>query len=76
MKIKMRTLLAGPFGNANPGDVIDLPDANGAALVAGGYADAVVEAVNVSAPAPVERAVVAPAETAVASAQRRKRAGK
>ena len=64
MKIRLRTLLSGPAGTFQPGQVVDLP--NGAELVARGYADAV------DAPR-VERAVVQAPEQAVAAPQRKAR---
>ena len=41
MRVRMRTRLAGPSGTAEPGRVIDLPDALAKALVAGGSAELV-----------------------------------
>lgn len=38
MKIKMRTLDAGPDGVRRPGEVHDLPTAEAEQLIAGGYA--------------------------------------
>lgn len=43
MKVKLKTILAGPHGSGQPGDILDLP--NGADLVSAGYAEA-VEAVK------------------------------
>lgn len=41
MRIKMKSTMAGPDGNASPGQVIDVPDTEARALLAGGYAEAV-----------------------------------
>ena len=58
MKIRMRTIYAGPTGTASPGQVVELADPAAKALIAGGFA------VAVDAPAVPER--VAPIETATA----------
>ena len=41
MKIKMKTMMAGPKGTFGPGSIIDVSEEEGANLVAGGYAEAV-----------------------------------
>lgn len=41
MKIKMFTLMAGPQGVRKPGEVYTVPDEEGRALIAGGYAESV-----------------------------------
>lgn len=59
MKIRLKTIMAGPGGAAGPGDVVDVPDDEASALIEGGYATAVDE----PAPAgkkPARRAVAAP----------------
>ena len=48
MKIKMRTILAGPMGNMQPGQVVDVPDDTARTLIDGGFAEAV------DVPSPVE----------------------
>lgn len=63
MKIKLRTLLAGPRGCVHPGTVIDWPEVEAQALIQGGYAEA-VEPAMVGA-APVETATAEPPEAAV-----------
>ena len=40
MRVELRTIMAGPEGNHNPGDIIDDPDGD---LVKGGYAIALEE---------------------------------
>jgi len=39
MKVKMRTLAAGPNGNLEPGQIYEVPDGVGRAFVSGGYAE-------------------------------------
>lgn len=39
MKVRMKSILAGPQRTAVPGQVIDVDDAHAADLIAGGYAD-------------------------------------
>ena len=41
MKIRLKTIMAGPGGSAGPGDVVDVPDDEASALIEGGYATAV-----------------------------------
>lgn len=53
MRVRMKTYLAGPSGSASPGDVIEVPADDGAAMVQGGYADPVAEAKVETAEAPV-----------------------
>ena len=43
MKIRLKTIMAGPGGSAGPGDVVDVPDDEASALIEGGYATAVDE---------------------------------
>jgi hypothetical protein len=38
MKVTMQTLASGPMGVARPGTVIDLPQAQAEAMIAGNYA--------------------------------------
>lgn len=63
MQVKMKTILSGPAGNAQPGETINVSDEVGASLVAGGYADE-VQAVE-GAPAMAETADIKVPETAV-----------
>ena len=79
MRVKMKTIYAGPSGSAPPGKVIDLPDAEANALVAGGYATPVEAPAPAAVPpvapeAPVETATE-PAAQETATAPRQK-AGK
>lgn len=39
MKVRMRTLMAGPDGVHSPGDMADLPNEQAIAMIDGGYAD-------------------------------------
>lgn len=57
MRVRMKSTAAGPLGVAQPGDVLDLPAEAAAALVSGGYADAIA----VPPTAQAERAVAPPA---------------
>lgn len=41
MKIRMKTLMAGPGGVAFPGQIVDVPPETGRLLIEGGYAEAV-----------------------------------
>lgn len=59
MKVRMRTLLAGPAVTLHPGQVADLDTATAKALIEGGYAESVQRAV-----APIENASVTQPETA------------
>lgn len=79
MRVRLIAIYAGPRGAFAPGTVLDLPDAEAAALVRGGYAALVVEE-EVEAPprreseeSPVELAVLPdPEETAVTRPGRRR----
>lgn len=51
MKVKMRTLDAGPDGVKHPGKTYDVSEAEGKALIAGGYA-VEVKGASAAAPAP------------------------
>jgi hypothetical protein len=52
MKVKLLTIYASPQRCAQPGDVIEVPAPEGAALIQGGYAEAVKETIETtSAPA-------------------------
>lgn len=51
MEVILKTTMCGPRGNAWPGDRLEIPDVEAAAMIHGGYASAVH--------APVERAVLA-----------------
>jgi hypothetical protein len=55
MKVRLKTIYAGPSGSAHPGEVIDVSEREGAELVNGGYADTVKQA-------QIETAVVHEAE--------------
>lgn len=66
--IKIRTLVAGPHGCFQPDSTHNLSEAIGQPLVDGGAAVWIVPKVK-----KVERAVIAPQETAVAPAQKRGR---
>ncbi len=44
MKIRIRTIVAGPNGNFQPGDEPDVDDDFGKSLIDGGYAELAVEA--------------------------------
>jgi hypothetical protein len=66
MKVRLKSIMAGPRGVADKGTVVEVDEAEGRALLEGGYADLVERAVV--AP-PVEVAVAQPApEDATADA--------
>lgn len=58
MKLRMRTLSAGPKGVRAPGQVIEVSDAEGEQLLKGGYAE------RLEAPAPRKPAADVKTETA------------
>lgn len=64
MKIKLKAGYNSPRGSFGPGDIIDVPNAEGAQLCAGGYAEPVKQE-----PA---AAVVVPQQAAVVPKPRRK----
>lgn len=55
MKVKMKSIKAGPSGNAMPGETIDISAEEAKALTDGGFADEVVETASI---APPEKAVL------------------
>lgn len=58
MRVRMKSLMAGPAGVAQPGQVIDLAAAEAYDLIERGYAE------QVDDPAAVERAIAPPPESA------------
>lgn len=62
MRIQMVTLMAGPDGVLEPGQIADLPAAKAQALIDGGFARPAKEG---KAPAPIETEMIKPPETAV-----------
>lgn len=64
MKIRMQALAAGPSGTWQPGQIVEVPEAVGLRLVAGGYAvdlgpkPALTEPEDTAAPAAPEQAVI------------------
>jgi len=65
MRVQMITAMAGPGGNASPGQVIDVDDQTARLLTEGGYAvyvDAPRQSLSVSK---IEAAVIEPPEHAV-----------
>jgi hypothetical protein len=72
MKVRLKTLMAGPDGVFPPDSVIDAGDEEAEALIAGGFAEPVdcpVEPV-VTGPAAVETAAIEPGSRAVKVAAR------
>jgi hypothetical protein len=63
MKVKMITTMAGPDGGANPGQIIEVDEGKGKALVAGGFGAEVCPGTTAQPAAP-EAAIVAPQENA------------
>lgn len=57
MKIRMKTLAAGPDGILSPGQEVDLPADKARALIEGGYAEAVSKVRETAAVEPPEQAV-------------------
>ena len=53
MKIKMKSIYAGPLGTIDAGAVRDVPDADGRALVDGGYAEELKPIVKETATLPL-----------------------
>lgn len=79
MRVRMKTLAAGPGGIVRPGTEIDLPAPEAEALVASGQAEAVGPARGAAgrggAAASRETAVAPPAETRAKRGGKRKGAG-
>ncbi len=63
MRIKMKSVMAGPDGTAYPGQEIAVPDAKGRDLVSGGYATEIVPPAAVPVTSAPETADAPPAET-------------
>lgn len=74
MRVKMKTMMCGPAGNFNIGQVADLEDEQATALVEGGYAEVVEVTAGVDAGG-AETADIAIPETAVAPNQKRGKRG-
>lgn len=74
MRIRMLTLLAGPEGIRSPGSVVEVPPAEAAALIEGGFAVSAEPPSRAAPAAPVvETATTEPArETTVGTGQRRR----
>jgi len=64
MKVQMKTLLAGPSGTAHPGQVVDVSEATGQALVQGGFAEEIIPKPPKSAPEEPETETLTPPENA------------
>jgi hypothetical protein len=67
MKVRLKTLMAGPEGVFSPGAVIDAGTEEAEALIAGGYAERVDPPVQ---PAAVETAAIEPGNRAMRPAAR------
>jgi hypothetical protein len=67
MKIRLKTLMAGPEGVFPPGSVIEVSPEESKALISGGYAEAVPRPATQpkDEPPPVETAAVQPGSRAV-----------
>lgn len=79
MKIRLISLMAGPAGVVQPGQVIDMqPDSYAEAMVAGGYAEKVEakDAAPMASPAPAETTTAAPPENASTRRPRPPKTGK
>lgn len=73
MRVRLKTLMAGPRGVASPREIVDLPDADAYALCEGGYAEQVDDPAPRPKPASVETAALVSREQAVAPRQRKAR---
>lgn len=69
MKIKLKTVMAGPNGVFNPGDELDLPVEQAQALIQGCYALAVLEIAGTV----IESGMIVPEEKAVLSMAKAKK---
>ena len=67
MRVRLKTLMAGPEGVFLPGSVIEVSPEEANALIAGGFAEQVEQSGKTEAtePAPVETAAVEPGYRAV-----------
>lgn len=54
MKVKIKTIMAGPGGNYLPGDEADLPDEVAHSLISGGFAESMEEPAE-KEPGPVKQ---------------------
>ena len=72
MKIRLKTLMAGPEGVFPPGSVIEVSPEEARTLIAGGFAEQVEQLGKPQAaePAPVETAAVEPGSRAMKPAAR------
>jgi len=73
LRIRLRTLLAGPQGIIAPGSEVDWPDAEARELIRAGYAEAV--GLPESIPPLLETATAEPPEAAVTRRGRSARSG-
>lgn len=83
MKVKVKNLIAGPWGTFAPGEIGEFPEHVAQALIAARAAELVEEkvatapaeiAAELSPAAPVETATIEPAETQEFPSRRRKKA--
>ena len=70
MQVRLKTIMAGPAGTGQPGDVVDLPTAQAYALIEGGYAAQL--GAETPTPAGPETATAAPPERAVPARGKRR----
>ena len=72
MKVRLKTTMAGPKGVFLPESAVEVSNEEAEALIAGGFAVALEQGVElaVAGPAPVETAAVEPGERAVKPAAR------
>ena len=78
MKVRMRTLAAGPDGVFSPGEVVDLPEREASALVKGGYAESIGETPSAErkVPEPPENKPAADKKHPAAAAKKTVKKGK
>ena len=73
MRIEMITQMAGPDGNASPGQIIDVDPQTAQALADGGYAVIVDNPAKVEQPPVIETAAMEPQEKAVMPKARKRK---
>lgn len=57
MRIKMKSIMAGPRGVFDAGSIVDLPKSEATALISGGYATVVDDTLHASEAAAATRAI-------------------
>lgn len=73
MKVRLNTIMAGPPGTVQPGQIVDLDAETAHSLVAGGYAQELAAAAPPTGTAITETASLLPPETADVKTSRGRR---